>query len=53
MARRGQEGTTGEDTAETKVEDQDHLHKRIKKVYVIHYVEVIGGGGLMGVWVKG
>ena len=29
------------------------VHKRVKKLYVIRYLEVVDGGGLKGVWVKG
>ena len=55
MARRGWEGTTGEDTVplKPKLRIKITVHKRVKKLYVIRYLEVVDGGGLKGVWVKG
>ena len=52
MARRGWEGTTGEDTVplKPKLRIKITVHKREKKLYVIRYLEVVDGGGLKGDW---
>ena len=45
MARRGWEGTTGEDTVslKPKLRIKITVHKRVKKLYVIRYLEVVDG----------
>ena len=49
----GQEGTAGRTLLKPKLRIKITNTKGWGKVYVIRYLEVVGGGGLKGVWVKG